>query len=435
MTDLHLLWLGAALVLLILLSAFFSGSETALMTVNRYRLRHRAGHGHRGAQLALALLERPEKLIGLILLGNNFVNILASSLATVIALELWGEGGIAVAAGVLTLVVLVFGEVSPKTLAAMHPERIAYPAAYVYTPLLKVLYPVVWVVNQITTALLRLTGVETAGSDGQALTREELRTVVAEAGALIPERSRGMLLGILDLEQATVEDIMVPRHEVEGIDLQDPEDEIVAAIEKSRYTRLPLFDGGIDNVVGIFHARNALRAVLEHGSLDKELLREISREPYFVPEGTPLYQQLQNFQRERRRVGLVVDEYGEFLGLITLVDLLEEVVGEFTTDPSDQIGEIHRAEDGSLLIDCGMGVRDLNRALRWQLPVQGPKTLNGLILDYMETIPEPGTGLKLHGYPLEIMQTADNAVKTVRYVPDGPRRPTRARPIPVDPEP
>jgi Mg2+/Co2+ transporter CorB len=435
MNDLHLLWLSAALVLLLLLSAFFSGSETALMTVNRYRLRHRAEHGHRGAQLALALLERPEKLIGLILLGNNFVNILASSLATVIALELWGEGAIAIAAGVLTLVVLVFGEVTPKTLAAMHPERIAYPAAYVYTPLLKALYPVVWVVNQITGALLRLLGIETAGSDGQALTREELRTVVTEAGALIPERSRGMLLGILDLEQARVEDIMVPRHEVEGIDLQDPEDEIVAAIEKSRYTRLPLFDGGIDNVVGIFHARNALRAVLEHGSLDKELLREISREPYFVPEGTPLYQQLQNFQRERRRVGLVVDEYGEFLGLITLVDLLEEVVGEFTTDPSDQIGEIHRAEDGSLLIDCGMGVRDLNRALRWQLPVHGPKTLNGLILDYMETIPEPGTSLKLHGYPLEIMQTADNAVKTVRYVPVGPRRPTRARPIPVDPEP
>jgi Mg2+/Co2+ transporter CorB len=435
MTYLHLLWLTAALVLLIMLSAFFSASETALMTVNRYRLRHRAGHGHRGAQLALALLERPEKLIGLILLGNNFVNILASSLATVIALELWGEGAIAVSAGVMTLVVLVFGEVTPKTLAAMQPERIAYPAAYVYTPLLKVLYPVVWVVNQITTALLRLMRIETAGSDGQALSREELRTVVAEAGAMIPERSRGMLLGILDLEQATVEDIMVPRHEVEGIDLQDPEDEIVSAIENARYTRLPLFDGGIDNVVGIFHARNALRGVLEHGRLDKDLLREISREPYFVPEGTPLYRQLQNFQRERRRVALVVDEYGEFLGLITLVDLLEEIVGEFTTDPSDQIGEIHRAEDGSLLIDCGMGVRDLNRALRWQLPVHGPKTLNGLILEYMETIPEPGTSLKLHGYPLEIMQTSENAVKTVRYAPDGQRRPARTRPIPVEPEP
>ena len=435
MTDLHLLWLTAALVVLIMLSAFFSASETALMTVNRYRLRHRAGHGHQGAQLALALLERPEKLIGLILLGNNFVNILASSLATVIALELWGEGAIAIAAGVMTLVVLVFGEVTPKTLAAMHPERIAYPAAYVYTPLLKLLYPVVWVVNQITTGLLRLLRIETGGGDGHALTREELRTVVAEAGAMLPDRSRRMLLGILDLERATVEDIMIPRHEVEGIDIQASEEEIVAAIENARYTRLPLFDGGIDNVIGIFHARNALRAVLEHGSLDKDLLREISREPYFVPEGTPLYQQLQNFQRERRRVALVVDEYGEFLGLITLVDLLEEIVGEFTTDPSDQIGEIHRAEDGSLLIDCGIGVRDLNRALRWQLPMDGPKTLNGLILEYMETIPEPGTSLKLHDYPLEIMQTADNAVKTVRYVSDGPRRPLRARPIPVVPEP
>jgi Mg2+/Co2+ transporter CorB len=434
MNDIHLLWLTAALVLLIAFSAFFSGSETALMTVNRYRLRHRAAGGHRGAQLALALLERPERLIGLILLGNNFVNILASSLATVIALELWGESAIAAAAGVMTLFVLVFGEVTPKTLGAMHPEPIAYFAAYVYTPLLKLLYPVVWVVNQITTALLRLMRIETGG-DGQALTREELRTVVAEAGALIPERSRGMLLGILDLERATVEDIMIPRHEVEGIDIQATEDEIVAAIENARYTRLPLFDGSIDNVIGIFHARNALRAVLEHGSLDKDLLREISREPYFVPEGTPLYQQLQNFQRERRRVALVVDEYGEFLGLITLVDLLEEIVGEFTTDPSDQILEIHRGEDGSFLIDCGIGVRDLNRALRWQLPADGPKTLNGLILEYMETIPEPGTSLKLHDYPLEIMQTADNAVKTVRYVPDGPRRPPRARPIPVVPEP
>jgi Mg2+/Co2+ transporter CorB len=369
MNDLHLLWLFAALVVLIALSAFFSGSETALMTVNRYRLRHRAEHGHRGAQLALALLERPERLIGLILLGNNFVNILASSLATIIAIELGGEGAIAMAAGILTLAVLVFGEVAPKTLGARHPER-----------------------------------------------------------------SRKMLLGILDLERATVEDIMVPRHEVDGIDIQAPEDEIVAAIQNAQYTRLPLFDGGIDNVIGIFHARNALHAVLAHGRLDKERLREISRTPYFVQEGTPLYQQLLNFQRERRRVALVVDEYGDFMGLITLVDLLEEIVGEFTTDPSDQISEIHRAEDGSLLVDCGIGVRDLNRALHWQLPTHGPKTLNGLILDYLETIPEPGTSLKLHGYPLEITQTAENVVKTVRYVPKTTRRLPRARPLPPEPE-
>jgi Mg2+/Co2+ transporter CorB len=434
MNDAQIFWLLAALVVLILLSAFFSGSETALMTVNRYRLHHRAAQGHRGAQLALALLERPERLIGLILLGNNFVNIMASSLATVIALELWGEGAIALAAGALTLVILIFSEVAPKTLGAKHPERIAYPAAYVYTPLLKLLYPVVWTVNLAVTGLLKLLRIEAPDGDGQALSREELRTVVSEAGAMIPERSRKMLLGILDLERATVEDIMVPRHDVEGIDIQAPDDEIVAAIQNAQYTRLPLFDGSIDNVAGIFHARNALHAVLAHGKLDKERLREITRTPYFVQEGTPLYQQLINFQREKRRVALVVDEYGDFMGLITLVDLLEEIVGEFTTDPSDQISEIHRADDGSLLIDCGIGVRDLNRVLDWQLPTQGPKTLNGLILDYMETIPEPGTSLKLDGYPLEITQTMDNAVKTVRYVPRTARRPARPRPLPPERE-
>ena len=423
MTDLHLPWLFLALVALLALSAFFSGSETALMTVNRYRLRHRAEQGHRGAQLAQALLERPERLIGLILLGNNFVNILASSLATVIAIELGGEKAIALAAGILTLVVLIFSEVAPKTLAAQHPERLAYPAAYVYTPLLKLLYPLVWVVNLIANAVLKLLGIEAPAGDGQALSREELRTVVSEAGAMIPERSRTMLLGILDLERATVEDIMIPRHEVAGIDLQDPEDEIISAIQNTQYTRLPLFDGDIDNVVGIFHARSALHAVLQHGRLDRDLLRKICRTPYYVQEGTPLYQQLLNFQREKRRVALVVDEYGDFLGLVTLVDLLEEIVGEFSTDPSDQISEIHRDDDGSLLIDCGIAVRDLNRVLHWQLPTRGPKTLNGLILDYLETIPEPGTSLMLQGHPLEITQTADNGVKTVRYTPWVPRRP------------
>jgi len=427
MTDLHLPWLFLALVALLALSAFFSGSETALMTVNRYRLRHRAEHGHRGAALALALLERPERLIGLILLGNNFVNILASSLATVIAIELGGEKAIALAAGILTLVVLIFSEVAPKTLAAQHPERLAYPAAYVYTPLLKLLYPLVWVVNLIANAVLKLLGIEAPAGDGQALSREELRTVVSEAGAMIPERSRTMLLGILDLDRATVEDIMVPRHEVAGIDLQDPEDEIISAIQNTQYTRLPLFDGDIDNVVGIFHARSALHAVLRHGRLDRDLLRKICRTPYYVQEGTPLYQQLLNFQREKRRVALVVDEYGDFLGLVTLVDLLEEIVGEFSTDPSDQISEIHRDDDGSLLIDCGIAVRDLNRVLHWKLPTHGPKTLNGLILDYLETIPEPDTSLMLHGHPLEITQTADNGVKTVRYTPWVPRRP-RATP-------
>ncbi len=423
MNEIPLTGLFLSLVLLILLSGFFSGSETALMTLNRYRLRHKAEQGHKGALRARTLLDRPDRLIGLILLGNNFVNILASSLATIIALRIGGEGAIAAAAGILTLVILIFAEVTPKTLAALRPERLAYPSAYVYTPLLKILYPIVWAVNIVTNGLLRLLGVRPDAESGHALSQEELRTVVSEAGAMIPERSQKMLLAILDLENATVEDIMIPRNEVEGIDIQDTEEEIIEAIKNAAYTRMPLFDGGVDNVIGVFHARDALRALLESG-LGKQHLRDISREPYFIPEGTKLYQQLLNLQRRKQRVGLVVDEYGDFLGLITLTDLLEEIVGEFTTDPADTISEIHRAEDGSLLIDCGISLRELNRALRWKLPTEGPKTLNGLILEYMETIPEPGTSLKLHGHPLEITQTGDSAVKTVKYVGKMPRKAT-----------
>jgi Mg2+/Co2+ transporter CorB len=402
-----------SLVALLVLSGFFSGSETALMTLNRYRLRHRADQGHRGAKLARKLLDQPDKLIGLILLGNNFVNILASSLATVIAIKLGGEGAIAIAAGILTLVILIFSEVTPKTLAALHPEAIAYPAAYVYTVLLKVLQPVVVAVAFITNGLLKLLGVRTDAAEGSALSREELRTVVIEAGAMIPERSRDMLVAILDLENAVVEDIMIPRNDVEGIDLQDPPDEIVAAIKRASYTRLPLFDGGIDNVVGIFHTRNTI-GILEGGEDIREKLRAIARPPYFVPEGTRLYRQLIAFQRAKRRVALVVDEYGDFQGLITLADLLEEIVGEFTTDPADAYPEIHRADDGSLLIDCSIHIRELNRAMRWSLPQHGPKTLNGLIIEYLETIPQPGTSLRLYGHPLEILQTDETAVKTVK---------------------
>jgi Mg2+/Co2+ transporter CorB len=422
--ELSLPGLFIALVVLIMLSAFFSGSETALLTMNRYRLKHLAERGHTGARIARRLLERPDRLIGLILLGNNFVNIMASSLGTVIALRLGGEAAIGLAAGLLTLVILIFAEVAPKTYATLNPERLAFPAAYVYRPLLKLLYPIVWLVNLFTNGILRLIGIVPEGAPPTDLSREELRTVVSEAGAMIPERSRSMLLAILDLENATVEDIMIPRNEVEGLDLQDSEDEILQAIRNTSYTRLPLYDGSIDNVIGVLHARNALHALLNHG-LSKARLRKIAREPYFVPEGTPLYQQMLNFQRVRQQVGLVVDEYGDFMGLITMTDLLEEIVGEFTTDPSDSLSEIHRAEDGSLLVDGAITLRDLNRALRWELPTDGPKTLNGLILEYMETIPEPGTSLKLAEHPLEIIQTADNGVRTVKIVPTPPRKARR----------
>ncbi len=415
MNELPLTGLFVAIVILIALSAFFSGSETALLTINRYKLRHLADHGNRGARLACLLLERPDRLIGLILLVNSFVNTMASAIATIIALRLGGEAAIGIAAGILTLVILVFGEVTPKTYATLHPERLALPAAYVYTPLLKLLSPVVWSVSIVTNGLLRLMGIAPEGGSNTALSREELRTVVSESGAMVPERSRDMLLAILDLEHATVEDIMIPRHEVEGIDIQDSEEDILQTIRNTGYTRLPLFDGGVDNVIGVFHARNALHALLDKG-LDKARLLEIAREPYFIPEGTPLYQQLLNFQRLQRRVALVVDEYGDFMGLITLTDLLEEIVGEFATDPFDSLSEIHRAEDGSLLIDCGISLRDLNRALRWELPTDGPKTLNGLILEYLETIPEPGTSLKLNEHPIEIIQTADAGVKMIKVL-------------------
>lgn len=405
-----------ALICLIALSGFFSGSETALLTFNRYRLKHLAERGHRGARLVQRLLERPDRLIGLILLGNNFVNIMASSLATVIAIELAGEAAIGIAAGLLTLLILIFSEVAPKTYATLHPERLAFIAAYAYVPLLRLLYPVVWFVNLLANGLLRLGGVLPQGKAPSDLSREELRTILSESGAMLPERSRSMLLAILDLENATVEDIMIPRYEIEGINLEDSEDEIIQTLRTTSYTRLPLYEGSIDNVIGIIHARNALHVLLEHG-LDKAALRAIAREPYFVPEGTRLYQQMLNFQRTRQQIALVVDEYGDIQGLITMTDLLEEIVGEFTTDPSDSLPEIHPAEDGSVLVDAAISVRALNRALHLDLPTDGPKTLNGWILEYLETIPEPGTSIRIGDHALEVVQTAGSGVKTVKIVP------------------
>ncbi len=405
------------LSLLLVLSAFFSGSETALMTLNRYRLKHKAKAGHPGAIRASRLLRRPDRLIGLILLGNNFVNILASSLATIIALRLGGEGAIAIAAGLLTLVILIFAEVTPKTLAALKPERLAFPAAFVYTPLLKLLYPIVWLVNVIANGLLKSIGVSPEDMDGQALSREELRTVVTEAGAMIPKKHQRMLLGILDLEKEQVEQIMIPRNEVEGIELEEPIEEILLQLENSPYTRLLVFEDGIDHIVGVLHMRKVMHA-LTHRELTKQLIREICDPPYYIPEGTPLNIQLHNFQRKKLRAGLVVDEYGDTLGLLTLVDLLEQIVGEFSSDPSDTVQEVQPQGDGSFLVAGSASVKDLVRTFHWNLPTDGPRTINGLIIDYMETIPEPGTGLLLHGYPVEILQTQDNAVRTIRIQPD-----------------
>jgi Mg2+/Co2+ transporter CorB len=408
---------------LLVLSAFFSGSETALMTLNRYRLRHLAEGGHPGARLAERLLNRPDRLIGLILLGNNFVNILASSLATIIALRLGGEGAIPIAAGLLTLLVLIFSEVAPKTMAALYPERIAFPASWVYTPLLRLLLPLVWLVNLMANNVLRVLRIYPDDAEGNALSREELRTVVNEAGAMIPKRHQKMLINILDLEKVTVEDIMIPRTELDGVDLENPLDVLLEQLEQTPYTRVLAYRGSIDNVAGFLHTRRAMQALLDERELTRERLEGLIREPYFVPSGTPLNRQLLNFQAKRRRTALVVDEYGDVQGLITMADLLEEIVGEFATDPADGIADVQPQDDGSFLVDGSANVRELVRTMHWELETAGPKTLNGLIVEHLESLPEPGTSLLISGYPIEVVQTQDNAVKTARIRPDERREP------------
>ena len=416
MAEIPLSVLIGALVFLIILSGFFSGSETGLMSLNRYRLRHLADQHHKGAIRAQRLLEQPEKLIGLILLGNNFVNILASAIATVIGLRLMGETGIAVATGVLTFVILIFAEVTPKTVAALHPERFALPSSLVLSPLLKLLYPLVWLINQFTTGIFRILGIRAEDGAGMKLSTEELRVVVNEASTVIPHRHQTMLLSILDLEKATIEDIMIPRNEIVGIDINDDWDDIVKQLTESQHTRLPVYEDDIDHVIGMVHLRRAIK-LFQQPEVGKEEFRNLIREAYFVPEGVPLNRQLINFQKERRRIGLVGNEYGEILGLITLEDILEEIVGEFTTDPSATSRDIHRQEDGTYLVDGGTSVRELNKVLEWDLPTEGPKTLNGMIIEYLEHIPDPGTSMLLGGYPIEIVQTSQNAVKTVYIDP------------------
>lgn len=416
MSDTPLGILVAALAVLVVLSGFFSGSETGLMALNRYRLRHLEHTGHRGARRVAAMLERPERLIGLILLGNNFVNILASAVATVIGLRLFGETGIAVATGVMTLVILVFGEVTPKTLAALAPERVAFPASLVLEPLLRVFQPLVWLVSATSRGLLRLVGLPRESLESKPLSREELRTVLNEASAILPQRHRSMLLGILDLESVTVDDVMVPRTEIEALDLEDRAESLRDHLINCQHTRIPLYVGDRGNIVGVLHVRRALH-LLGREHVTAEALRELATPPYFVPSGTPLAAQLLQFQRRRRRLGLVVDEYGEVQGLVTLDDILEEIVGEFTTDPADEIPEVVTQPDGTYLVDGGISIRDLNRALHWDLPTAGPKTLNGLILEHMESIPEPGTSMRLCGYPVEIVQTGASVVRTVRIDP------------------
>lgn len=412
--DFPLGLLFGLLFLLVCLSAFFSSSETGMMSINRYRLNHEASSGDSRAQRVLRLLARPDRLIGVILIGNNLVNNLAAAIATVLAIHFFGEvTGPAIAPLILTIVILIFAEVSPKTYAAIKPERVAYPTSLVLEPLLKLLYPLVWLVNALSNGLLRLVGIKSLEGGADSLTRDELRTVVHEAGTLIPHRHRAMLLSILDLENVTVNDIMVPRHEVVGIDLDDELEAILAQIRNSQHTRLPVFKGDINNIIGMLHLRNAAR-FLSRDEVTKASIVQEAREPYFIPESTPLHTQLLNFQKQKRRIGIVVDEYGDVEGLVTLEDILEEIVGEFTTDVAGQDQEIHHQDDGSHVIDGTANIRDINRALGWKLPTTGPKTLNGLILEHLESFPDGPTCLQIGNIRMEILEVRDNLITSAR---------------------
>lgn len=416
MNDIPIAILFSALGGLILLSGFFSGSETALVSLNRYRLKHLVNSGHSGAKMASSLLERPDRLFGLILIFNNFVNILASAIATVIGLKLFGEAGIAIATGVLTFVILIFAEVTPKTYAAQYPEQLAFPASYALKVLMWLFYPLVYFINTITNGLLRLFGIR-AFSNNDSLSPEELRTIVNETSSMIPAKHQKMLLNILDLEAVKVEDIMIARNEIVGLDMSEDWDEILEQLTHSLHTRLPVYEHDIDHIFGVIHLRKALTIVSNPGS-GKEDLKKVISPCYFIPEATSLNKQLISFQKNKRRTALVVDEYGDIQGIVTLEDILEEIVGEFTTDPADTLmKEVHHQDDGTILVDGSANIRDLNRMMSWHLPTKSAITINGLILDFLQSIPEPATSVLIDNYAIEIKQMMGNTVKIVKIEP------------------
>mgnify|MGYP000052284184 FL=1 len=410
--------LFATLGILIICSAYFSGSETGIMSLNRYRLRHLEKQNHRGAKRVSKLLARPDRLIGLILIGNNLVNIAASAIATVIGIRLFGDMGILIATITLTLIILIFAEVTPKTLAALYPEKIAFPSSIILSLLLKLLFPFVVAVNWITNGLLMLIGISPEQRQEHSLSSEELRTVVNESGAMLAKRDQNMLVGILDLDKVTVEDIMIPRNELVGIDINDDWKKIQKQLAQSNHTRVLLYRDNMDDVVGYIHLRDALKLLFKNQFTKTTLIRAV-KELYFIPEGTTLNVQLLKFQHAKERLGLVVDEYGDIQGLVTLEDILEEVVGDFTTTMERTTSEeVHVQPDGSYLVDGSATIRDINKEMTWAFPTDGPKTLNGLIIEYLEDIPEANLSVRIAGYPLEIVDVSDNMIKTVRILPD-----------------
>jgi Mg2+/Co2+ transporter CorB len=383
------------------------------MTLNRYRLQHLVKQGHKSAKKAQRLLKRPDRLLGLILLGNNFVNILASSLATVIGMRLMGDEGIALAAGILTLVVLIFSEVAPKTLAALKPELIAFPASWVYTPLLKLFYPIVWLVNLIANGLLRIFGIKASEHNHTTLNKDELKSIVSETDSIMPDKYKNILLGIIDLENATVEDIMTPRNEIVGINIEEPIEKIVHQLKNCPHTRIPLYKESIDRVIGFLHLRTIMTQLFNSEIFTKEDITNNLITPVFIPETTPLHKQIQSFKVDKMRIGLAVDEYGDVQGLVSMDDLLQGIVGEIMTEEAD----VKTYADGSYLVDGSVTIRELNRITHWNLPTEGPKTINGLIIEFMETIPQEGTNLIMHDQHLEIISRNKHAITQVKFLP------------------
>ncbi|MFC3123368.1 HlyC/CorC family transporter [Agaribacter flavus] len=403
---------------LLVFSAYFSSSETGLMSINRYRLKHLANEGHKGAKRVQSLLNRPDRLIGLILIGNNLVNIAATTVATILCWRLFGDFyGPIVATFGLTLIVLIFAEVTPKTYAALHPEKVAFPSSVILLPLLFVMTPFVKGVNGITNGILFLFRMNPQSGNGDSLSREELRTVVYEAGTMIPKKHQDMLVSILDLEKVTAEDIMVPRSDIFAIDINDDWKLIQRQLTYSQHTRVLLYRDSIDDAVGFVHVRDALRLLSKDQFTKATMLRAV-REIYYTPESTPLHKLMFKFQQERERIGLVVDEYGDIQGLVTLEDILEEIIGDFTTNMlPDYSKEAIEQQDGSYLVDGSANIRELNKEMSWSFPTDGPKTLNGLVLEYLEDIPENNISLRLAGYPIEIVDISGNMIKTVRIQP------------------
>ena len=417
MTHSQIIIFSVILVLLIVLAGFFSCAETALMSINRYRLRHKAQMKRRYAVLILRLLKRPDRLLGVILIGNNFANILASALATLIAAHYWGERGAILSSVGLAFIILIFAEVAPKTVAAIYPEKVAKLVAWPTSLLLKVIYPLVWLINAISNGVLRLFRIKVTGQKIEPLSREELRAVVYETSGRLSRDYQNMLLGILDLNRVTVQDIMIPRHEIIGINIDWPWATIQKHLGTSEFDWLPVYRENINQIVGVLHLRELMHISLIGTHINKDSLTKILHEPYFVPEATPLNIQLLNFQRQRKRTAFVVDEYGEVQGLITVIDILEEIVGEFATSVSSASKLIETQKDGSFLVNGAITLRELNRLTHLQLPTEGARTLNGLITEYLEAMPRAGVCIRVGDFPIEILDVEDNRVKIARIFP------------------